>query len=173
MKKVIAKKFSTLTNQTIAIERYETKKLNVPTLDKMVDECYADFLQIFAMCSVAMPLQNRKKELYKTRLAYDLSCKVIIYLQHSWMLYWQLQQWLTLLQPGFFDQWEFLLLLKKSVKTLIRYDKMYSIPILRHIYTIFREFLSWKLSVVKFIYACCGIGHSTGKVFLRIRKTPW
>ena len=35
---------------------------------------------------------------------------------------------------------------------------------------IFREFLSWKLSVVKFIYACCGIGHSTGKVFLRIRK---
>ena len=49
MKNVITKKFSSYTNQTIAIERYETKKLNMPTLDKMVDECYADFIQIFAV----------------------------------------------------------------------------------------------------------------------------
>ena len=40
IKNVIAKKCFSVTNQIIAIERCEMKKLNTPTLDNIVDECY-------------------------------------------------------------------------------------------------------------------------------------
>ena len=62
MKNVIAKKVSCATNQIKAMERYETTKLNMSTLDEIVDERFRydiflwvwrhanDFVQIFAMC---------------------------------------------------------------------------------------------------------------------------
>ena len=40
MKNVIAKKVSSVTNQILAIERYETKKLNTSILDKIIDKRY-------------------------------------------------------------------------------------------------------------------------------------
>ena len=40
MKNVIVKYFSSVTNQIIAIERYETKKLNMSTLVEIVDKRY-------------------------------------------------------------------------------------------------------------------------------------
>ena len=62
MKNVNAKNFSSVTNQITAIERYETKKLNMSTLDKIAEWRYRcnvfflwiwrrtnDFVQMFSL----------------------------------------------------------------------------------------------------------------------------
>ena len=71
MRNVIVKKASSATNQIIAIERSQTKKLNMSTLDEIVDERYRcdgfflwiqlhtnDFVKIFATSDNTLSLYN-------------------------------------------------------------------------------------------------------------------
>ena len=58
MKNVIGKKVSSLTNQIIVIERYETKTLNMSTSDELAAERWffvdlAPYVKVFAMCGNA------------------------------------------------------------------------------------------------------------------------